>query len=875
MAKTINGGYHLYYQYKSSNKNDQFLIENYLLNKTKYRGKGIDVRTNGEYIMCAPSSIDNKKYEWINSFNTHKIEEMPSDLIQFLLIDNINKKTNVKKNKKCIIEDIVYDTTMRWLINDEQIKKLLCELPNDYVNDYNKWLIITTILKNMNKYDIWNNWSKTSSKYDENTNIDLWNSNTGKIDINYLCYILDKQLIQKYKHYEPITQAINFTKKNINEQYLNNKLKIETFEKYESIIIQSTTGTGKTTITSEVVEKLLAQNKNFKFISIVARRTLAMQHLKNFNNIDIKHYEDKGVNKISNNIVICINSLLLISSLSDYELSKYIVYIDEINSFIESITHNETLNGKLKNIYRLLIRLIKNCNKIIVSDALISDNVLTFLNKRDDKNKVFINNKYKKYSDLKATRFNDENNFLNKIYDNIKNNKYFLFGCDSATTVEKYYNTCIHGLTKEQKEKYILITAEQKYKITDANEQFKDKFVFYSPSITYGVDFNYDIKTNVFIYIKGDSILSSGIFQQTTRCRNIDQLYYYSKGKKKIINYDSLEDVKNNYKNLINLNNQLNEVSLTIDEKDNDVIIENSFFDLFCYNEYVIDTYRNNITIHYELILINNGFNLINYGDNKKQLNKDVNDAMKSITEEIKDEFFKEYIQTNEVIRLKNEKYDAINEKIRLLNIPNENEILIKYQDLLTQKDAIEHHFNLIRFFKIDEYIKNKNIEDKLLNYDVKNIDKVNNQIKLLRTITNKLNINEYDVSYLDDENINLSTNDYDLIKGSFRTTLKHPKTKLEFKKFHVMMIEKICKGDIMISKKINNRGVNKNKMSYNLNIDMINKMFEIDEFKNPNRKNYKTEILDKYNIKYTNVSINKLNNNDDKNKQNKNNLFI
>ena len=54
------------------------------------------------------------------------------------------------------------------------------------------------------------------------------------------------------------------------------------------------------------------------------------------------------------NIVICINSLLLISSLSDYELSKYIVYIDEINSFIESITHNDTLNGKLKNIYRHL-----------------------------------------------------------------------------------------------------------------------------------------------------------------------------------------------------------------------------------------------------------------------------------------------------------------------------------------------------------------------------------------------------------------------------------------------------------------------------------------------------------------------------------------
>jgi len=57
----------------------------------------------------------------------------------------------------------------------------------------------------MNKYDIWNNWSKKSNKFDENNNIDIWNNNRGIIDINYLCYLLDKPLIEKYKHYEAIT----------------------------------------------------------------------------------------------------------------------------------------------------------------------------------------------------------------------------------------------------------------------------------------------------------------------------------------------------------------------------------------------------------------------------------------------------------------------------------------------------------------------------------------------------------------------------------------------------------------------------------------------------------------------------------------------
>ena len=50
-----------------------------------------------------------------------------------------------------------------------------------------------------------------------------------------------------------------------------------------------------------------------------------------------------------------------------------ILFLDEINSFIESLTHNETLDKNIKIIYQIFTWIIKNCHKLIVSDALISD----------------------------------------------------------------------------------------------------------------------------------------------------------------------------------------------------------------------------------------------------------------------------------------------------------------------------------------------------------------------------------------------------------------------------------------------------------------------------------------------------------------------
>ena len=105
-------------------------------------------------------------------------------------------------------------------------------------------------------------------------------------------------------------------------------------------------------------------------------------------------------------------------------------------------------------------------------------------------------------------------------------NNYFFCGSDSCKSVTGFYNECIKVATPEQKKDFILITSETNFNLTNANHQLKNKFVFYSPKIIYGIDFNnIDIAQDVFIYIKGMTISPSESFQQVCRTRNIKKKY--------------------------------------------------------------------------------------------------------------------------------------------------------------------------------------------------------------------------------------------------------------------------------------------------------------------------------------------------------------
>jgi hypothetical protein len=66
------------------------------------------------------------------------------------------------------------------------------------------------------------------------------------------------------------------------------------------------------------------------------------------------------------------------------------------------------------------------------------------------------------------------------------------------------------------------------------------------------------IFTNVFIYIKGKSILPSGSFQQTTRTRYMKEPYYFCNCKSKQAKYRNIDDVIENYDNIEQMSNNLN-----------------------------------------------------------------------------------------------------------------------------------------------------------------------------------------------------------------------------------------------------------------------------------------------------------------------------
>ena len=84
-VKTPSGGYHLYFKYATKNKKNTYLIERFLLNKSKYRGVGIDIRSNGGYVVAPPSKIKECGYEFINNFDDTPVMEMPQHLIYWLI----------------------------------------------------------------------------------------------------------------------------------------------------------------------------------------------------------------------------------------------------------------------------------------------------------------------------------------------------------------------------------------------------------------------------------------------------------------------------------------------------------------------------------------------------------------------------------------------------------------------------------------------------------------------------------------------------------------------------------------------------------------------------------------------------------------------
>jgi hypothetical protein len=91
--------------------------------------------------------------------------------------------------------------------------------------------------------------------------------------------------------------------------------------------------------------------------------------------VKLNNYEDKETYDLNENGIICINSIMKYARQPGAHFNNFVIYIDKINSFLETVTHSPILTKDIKLVYETLIRIIKNCKKLIVSDHSITDAV--------------------------------------------------------------------------------------------------------------------------------------------------------------------------------------------------------------------------------------------------------------------------------------------------------------------------------------------------------------------------------------------------------------------------------------------------------------------------------------------------------------------
>lgn len=698
------------------------------------------------------------------------------------------------------------------------------------MEEYNDWLKITTILKNLNKYEIWNEWCKRSKKYDKEKNESTWNYVKCEFDENLLKYVADIPLTY-YRENEALMKSIKA--KDINSKYLSDAIKMDEIKDKKGVIIQSCVGTGKSHFVAKYIKE---QNK--RVISIVSRKSLAQQHIKSFNEhgINLVSYKNENKNIINNDLVFCINSLMVLSKLKKEDLENTIIYLDETTSLLKDLTLNITLKDNLREIYNTLRRLLKNCLQVICTDAIINDNVLTLLENIQDK--IFIKNKYKKYKNTKAYDMKDENAFLEKIKEDCKNKKHFLFGCDSLNITKRYYNECVKIASKE---KCILISSETPFEIIDASVDFKDKFVFYTPSIIFGVDFNIETKQNVFIYITGKTLMPDSIFQQTTRTRNMNELYYYCDEKEIKPKYKSLNDVYDEYKNIKTDEKTINSLCAHYTDDGDLIFEENTFFKLFCYEKWVMDTYKTNLKMHYENILRDNEFIIMHEGENKKIEPEKVKE-MKTEIKEQQEKLINEYIEKTKTDQnTEDEKFINLKEREKILCIPKK-EIEIYKNEIGYLTDFINHK-NLILLLKEDDYINTLSEQEYKKAFAVSIYNSTIQKIKLIKTIENTFNIH-FTNEDLNEKNceIKMEKKMYEEIIKIFRTTKKYPTTYKDLLNLYVGLIKNVTGVKFIVSERT--RINNSRETIYKIDTKILIYHLKLNKYINDSRKFIQNKVL-------------------------------
>lgn len=170
------------------------MTKSYLGNKTKFRGKGIDIRSEGGYVVAPPSERAEGSYDVVVN---RKPADIPSSLISWLLEATppmAGKTSTPGRNReaKNPADDRRVSPSYDFALTPELATEILAELEPKYLTNFSDWFLVTGVLKQHDLHDVWDQWSSKAANYSKAKNEQIWSSSHGILDINYLVWLLRK-----------------------------------------------------------------------------------------------------------------------------------------------------------------------------------------------------------------------------------------------------------------------------------------------------------------------------------------------------------------------------------------------------------------------------------------------------------------------------------------------------------------------------------------------------------------------------------------------------------------------------------------------------------------------------------------------------------
>jgi len=802
-VKTPSGGYHLYFKYDSE------------IRQTQNKLLGIDIRNDGGYVVCPPSSINSQSYVVHNNVS---VKQCPANLKKWLLATIYPEPKKQSKSIKLPKEDnvisIVEDkTAYDVVITSDIITTILNKLPvdcdkkDDYRGSYTKWIHVLDACKFIGRKTEFIEWSKSTihNNYDEDVLLKIWNScHSNVYNFLWLLKITNVTNMYTYKRlpapgfgqYDEINRA------KLDDIYIIN----------QNYLIKSDTGTGKTTS----FRKYIKRTKQ-PFISITSRIALSHEQYNDFRKegIEVYHYSNKSFHHGKNIIITPESSIIL----SNYDLKNYVVFMDEFDSIINHIMTSDTMRTTRHQVFLTIIRLLQKCKQFICVDADISPISKHFLDSLGV-HYEFLVNIFKHYRNVKVNIVKNEQDFLNLIAGREK----YLVCTDSKKNAElidlkeKIDDPDVVIFTSDSEQSYI--------KLDDHNK------VIFSPKIIYGLDST--MKRDVFCYYNGMTIYPSQMVQQIARCRNINEVYiFFPQKPSTMAHYEKIEDsigqfnesinnMKFQYKSCSHYTEieksgfyEMNELTDELFPTKTSIML---FEDIYTKIKYRDDCYDTSKFLHLTNILSSRGFLLNEYEGSYTKLNH--KEAKEQIHQQKLDNFNLDSIHIKK-----------LNE---YLKIPLDQ--IEEYKELFIDQSYRTKHINVCRFFFQDTKHLMDNLKERR-DFDIIKCHDSSLKLKVLESMLKSIGYGKLDIGDFVPSNKKIIG--YEKIQDIYHKHFRIRVKKLDLSTQNKMYSE-ICKVyaslfNITVSKKVR-FGTNGRTRVYSIDKDVLQWHKYVYSFRKPNR---------------------------------------